>query len=61
MDFGPVGALDYMAVCDDAINIDEEAAAAGKFFAARVEGFDCDGGGLDTTDEFGKLILCVTC
>ena len=57
MNFGPVSAVDHMAIGNDAIIVDEESAAARKFFAARVEGLDGHGGRLDATHQFRQLVL----
>ena len=57
MNFSAIGVVDDVAVGDDAISIDEEAAAARELLAARIEGFDGDGGGLDAANEFRKQVL----
>ena len=46
--------VDDVTVGDDAIEVDEEAAAAGEFLTARVKGFDSNCGWFDTTDELGQ-------
>src|ERR1043166_5756679 len=55
--FGTIGAIDHVTIRDDAVLVDEETAAAGEFFAARVEGFDCDRRRLDATNEVWEIVL----
>src|SRR5688500_15467405 len=57
MNFGPLSAVDQMPVGDDAIVVDEESAAARKFFAARVECLNGHRGRLDATHQFRQLVL----
>src|SRR6266404_2656259 len=61
MDFGAIGALDHVTIRHDAVEVDEKAAAAGKFLAARVKGFDSYRRRFDPANQFGKLILRVYC
>jgi hypothetical protein len=44
-------------VRDDAIFVDEESTAAGKFLATRIEGFDGHRGRFDASNEIRELIL----
>src|SRR6185436_7180924 len=57
MDLGAISALDDVAVGDDAIFIDEEAAAARKFLALRIEGFNGDGGWFDAANKVREFVL----
>ena len=57
MNLGAICAFDDVPVCDDAIRIDEEATASRKLLAACVESLDCNRGGFDATNEFGKKVL----
>ena len=57
MNFRAMCVFKNVAVSDDAIGFDEEAAAARELLAARVESFNCDCGGFNAANEFGKKIL----
>ena len=57
MDLGAMCAFEDVTICDDAIVFDEEPAASREFLAARVESLDCNCGGFNATNEFGKDVL----
>ena len=50
-------ALEDVPVSDNAIVVDEEAAASRQLLAACVESFDCNRRGFNATNEFGEKIL----
>ena len=57
MDFGSIGSVDHVPVRDDAIFVDEESTAAGKFLATRIEGFDGYRRRFNASNEIRELIL----
>jgi hypothetical protein len=57
MNFRAMRVFDDVAIGDDAICIDEEAAAARQFFAARIESLNRDRRWFNAANEFGKNIL----
>ena len=57
MNFGAMRAFNDVPVGDDAIGVDEEAAASRKLFAARIKSFNRNCGWFNATNEFGKKIL----
>jgi hypothetical protein len=57
MNFRAMSAFEYVPVGDNAIALDEEAAAARQLFTTHVESFDCNRGRFDTANEIGEKIL----
>ncbi len=57
MNFGSDGTFDDVAIGNNAIRVDKETATSRALFAARIEGFDRNCGGLNATDEFGEEVL----
>ena len=50
-------AFDYMAIGNDAIDVDEEAAATREVLTTNVEGFNGYRGWLNAPDEFWERVL----
>jgi hypothetical protein len=57
MNFCSHGTFDNVAVSDDAIGVDKKTATSRALFAASIEGFNRNRGGLNATDEFGEEVL----
>lgn len=57
MNFGSDGAFDDVAVGNNSISIDKKAATSRTLFAAPIESFNRNCGGLNAPDEFGEDVL----
>ncbi len=57
MNLGAMCAFEDVTIRYDAIGLDKEPAASRQFLAARVESLDCNRGGFNATNEFGKDVL----